>query len=252
METYADLLSKNTAPGRGTHMSVLDILALQGLDDDAAALRAALSSVEVRLRGDTELDEARREIVDLDGRLSAERKAQRLVDVEIAALNAKITPEEKRLYDGSVRNPKELTNIQHEVDALKVRRGQFEDSLLAVMDRIETLDRDRRRGAKLVEQLEERWDKFQGELKHESRRLGDAIVRADAKREAQKAAIPPRDVFLYDDLRRRKGGMAVARINAGNCTGCRLNIPETVRRKAFSQSTLAQCPNCERILSFGP
>jgi predicted nucleic acid-binding Zn-ribbon protein len=233
-------------------MSVLDIVALQGLDDDAAALRAALSSVELRLRGDPELDEARREVVELDGRLATGRKEQRAADAEIAGLNAKITPEEKRLYDGSVRNPKELTNIQHEVDALKVRRGEFEDALLAVMDRVESLDRDRRRGAKLVEQLEERWERFQAELKHESKRLNDAIVRADTKREAQKSAIPPRDAFLYDDLRRRKGGMAVARINAGNCTGCRLNIPETVRRKAFSSATLAQCPNCERILSFGP
>ena len=180
------------------------------------------------------------------------RKEQRAADGEIAGLNAKIAPEEKRLYDGSVKNPKELTSIQHELDNLKQRRGEFEDVLLSVMDRIENLDRDRRRCTKLIEQLEERWEKFQGELKHEAKRLNDAIVKAEAKRGAQKATIPPRSLFLYEDLRRRKGGMAVARINAGNCTGCRLTIPETVRRKAFSSSTLAQCPNCERILSFGP
>ncbi len=233
-------------------MSVLDILTLQGLDDDAAALRAALSSVELRLRGDPDLDSARRELADIETNLAVARKEQRATDGEIETLNAKITPEEKRLYDGSVRNPKELTNIQHEVDLLKRRRGEFEDTLLAVMDRIEGLDRDRRRVKKSVDEHEARWEKFQGELKHETKRLGDAVARADAKREAQKAIIPPRSLFLYEDLRRRKGGMAVARMNAGNCTGCRLNIPETVRRKAFSSTTLAQCPNCERILSFGP
>ncbi len=232
-------------------MSVLDIVALQALDDEAAAFRAALSSVEQRLRGDPDLDEARRQLLEIETKLATARKEQRAADAEVEGLNAKIAPEEKRLYDGSVKNPKELTNIQHEVDILKHRRGEFEDTLLAVMDRIEGLERDRRRAQRDVEQNEERWAKFQQELRHEAHRLGDSIVRVDAKREAQKSVIPPRSLFLYEDLRRRKGGMAVARINAGSCTGCRITIPDAVRRKAFSSSTLAQCPNCERILSFG-
>jgi predicted nucleic acid-binding Zn-ribbon protein len=55
-------------------------------------------------------------------------------------------------------------------------------------------------------------------------------------------------VALYEDLRRRKGGKVIVRIQGSACGGCRVQLPETVRRRAMS-AQLAQCPNCERILA---
>jgi len=45
--------------------------------------------------------------------------------------------------------------------------------------------------------------------------------------------------------------MAVAHIQGGMCAGCRVSIPEAIRRRAFAPDQLAQCPNCERILDVG-
>ncbi len=230
---------------------VLDILTLQGFDDEAATLRAALADVEQRLLGDPELVEARRLLGEAEAALKAVRGDQRRLEDEVARLRDKIAPEEKRLYDGSVRNPKELSNIQHELEALTAQRTRFEDQLLEVLAKLEVATTARQAAAAKVQHLEAQWEQQSQQLRHDALRLTDAITRADLKREAQKAKISPRSFQMYEDLRRRKGGLAVARTQGGACTGCRVSLPDAVRKKVFSPVFIVQCPNCERILAAG-
>jgi hypothetical protein len=230
---------------------VTDIRTLQEIDDEAATLRAALEDVERRLRGSEELNGARRQAAAIETELADVRRAQRRIEGEVAGLTARIEPEEKRLYDGSVRNPKELTNIQHELDNLKQGRAALEDQLLEVLTNLDRIEREHAAAQHTLRQEEARWEKDQGDLRHESVRLNDLITRADAKREAQKLKINPRNLLVYEDVRRRRGGVAIARVTSGNCGGCRVGIPDAVRKRAFQLDQLAQCPNCERILYVG-
>ena len=150
-----------------------------------------------------------------------------------------------------LRNPQELANIQHELELLKEQRARLEDQLLEVMQKLDLAEREHARAQKALVRQEALWEKEQGELKHESLRLGDLIARAEARREAQKQKLTPRNLQVYEEVRRRRGGVAVARVSGGMCGGCRVAIPEAVRRRAFTADQLAQCPNCERILYVG-
>jgi len=230
---------------------VLEILTLQSLDDEAAALRAALADTERRLQGDEELNGARRDLAAVRTRQEAARRDQRRLEGEVEALSDKIAADEKKLYDGSIHSPKELTNLQHEVDTLKASRATHEDALIEALDTAEKVNREAATAERRARVLEGRWQLQQQELRHEVLRLGDAIARTDAKRDLQKTRIPPRSLHLYEDLRRRKGGMAVSRLTGGSCGGCRVSVPDGIRRKALAISDIAQCPNCERILSVG-
>ena len=228
-----------------------EIRTLQEFDDAASSARAALEEVERRLRGSEELEGARSRFATADGELNDARREQRRLDGEIAGLTAKIEPEEKRLYDGSVKNPKELTNIQHELEGLKAHRSGFEDQLLEVLARLEAAEGEHKEAQKNLVRQEARWEADRGTLTEEVKRLNGAIAQADAKRTAQAAKIPSRHLAIYEDVRRRRSGVAVARVAGGNCSGCRVQIPEAVRRRAFGNDMLAQCPNCERILYVG-
>ena len=229
---------------------VTDIRTLQEFDEEAATLRASLDEVERRLRGSEELEQARAAFDSLDAELGDIRRLQRALDGDIGVLNSRIQPEEKRLYDGSVRNPKELGNIQHELELLKEQRGKLEDQSLEVMARLETLESDHADASRAVARAEAAWETDRNALEGEARRLADALTRAEAKLEAQKLKIDPRALHLYDDIRRRRG-TAVAHIQGSMCAGCRVSIPEAIRRRAFAPDQLAQCPNCERILYVG-
>ncbi|MEX1104320.1 MAG: hypothetical protein WED87_08720, partial [Dehalococcoidia bacterium] len=135
---------------------VLDLLTLQTLDDEAAALQTALSDAERRLHGDEQLNEARRDFAAADEEVADLRKQQRQLEAEIEGFTAKIEPEEKRLYSGSVLNSKELRNIQHEIDTLRAQRAKREDALLEALSQLEAADEERAAALQSVEQHEAR------------------------------------------------------------------------------------------------
>ena len=101
-------------------------------------IRAARAEVEV---ADSALGEIR---LALD---SIAREQSRL-EHEIESLTAKADAEQKRLYDGSIVNAKELEALQHEVANVKERRSRAEDELLEdmVQERSSTPARSTRRG----------------------------------------------------------------------------------------------------------
>lgn len=243
----------NTSPviGKARVSQVIEIRTLQEIDDEAAGLRASLDDVERRLAASPELQAAREQFGDADAALGRVRREQRRLEGEVESLSARINPEEKRLYDGSVRNPKELTNIQHEVENLKRHRGEFEDQLLEIMTQLEAAEARHATSEKELVRAEARREAETADLRQEAQRLQGLVTRADARRLAQQPKIVPRNLKLYEDVRRRKGGVAVARVSGGTCGGCRVSIPEAVRRRAFSGDEVAQCPNCERILYVG-
>ena len=227
---------------------VSEIQSLQELDDQRATFRAALESVEAKIRGDPQLDEARRRLAAADTELSPVKKDQVRVDGQLKMLTSKIEAEEKRLYSGTVTNAKELQNIQHEVDSLKEQRLRLEDQLLEVELRLDSANREQSAAAQdVLEREKARSTDVEG-WKHEVRTLNDSITRTDARRETQKIKIAPRALLVYEDVRRRRGGMAVARVQGSTCGACRIQMPDSVRKKVFNSDVLAQCPNCERIL----
>ena len=226
-----------------------DITDLQTIDDQAATLTATREDVERRLAGDDELGAAREDLEAATADLSDLRREQRRLDGEVAALTAKITSEDARLYDGSVKNPKELGSLQHEVDALKQRRSGFEDQLLDLLSRIEGAQSAHDDAAKLVSELQSRWASEEARLQQEATSLDARLAATSARRDQQAARRPAASLALYERIRTRRGNTVVARIVAGACSGCRISLPDAVRRRALSPNTLVQCPNCGRILS---
>ena len=226
-----------------------DITDLQAIDDQAATLTATREDVERRLAGDEELVSARDDLEAATADLSELRREQRRLDGEVAALSAKITAEEARLYDGSVKNPKELGSLQHEVDALKQRRSGFEDQLLDLLSRIEGAQSIHTDASALVSDLEARWASEESRLQQEATSLDARLAATQARREQQAGRLPAASLALYERIRARRGNTVVARITGGACSGCRISLPDAIRRRALSPATLVQCPNCGRILT---
>ncbi|HEY4722399.1 MAG TPA: hypothetical protein VII92_11155, partial [Anaerolineae bacterium] len=56
------------------------------------------------------------------------------------------------------------------------------------------------------------------------------------------------DLTLYDQLRRRKGGLAVVELDHNACSGCGVKPTHSVVQQLRQGDQLARCGNCERIL----
>ncbi|HET7738459.1 MAG TPA: hypothetical protein VFK32_07785 [Tepidiformaceae bacterium] len=229
---------------------VLDLVTLQSIDDAIASAEASIASAEARIASDPLVDDARLAVEAAEEVHRTEVREQKRLEAEIARLNDRIVPEEKRLYSGEVKSPKELASIQHEVDHLKGLRAGHEEELFACLSRIEAADAALLAARATLAAEEARWSADRTQLESDLVTLRAHHATKSAERSAQAARVTLPSLQLYDLVRKRKG-MAVAHVQGQSCSACRISIPESLRKRAMSPVAIAQCPSCDRILYVG-
>jgi len=179
-------------------------------------------------------------------RLEELKREQHSAEWEIDDLVTKLASAEEKLYGGSIRNPKELTNLQHEIDGLKTRRDQLEDKALEIMDQVELTEAGVANLTSQLNQLEAEWHQQQQQLSSKMEQLKTIMSDLEHKRQLLIAKIDPQAVEFYHELKKQKK-TAVAKVEQGICLGCRISLPITELQQTRS-GNLVQCSSCGRIL----
>jgi uncharacterized protein len=211
---------------------------------DTLPERGALESVGA------ELAAARAQLAEATARREEVAREERRFDDEARSLEDKAAAEERRMYSGEVTSPRELQQLQADVDQLRRHRRSLEDRELEVMERRETFDTD-------VNALEGRVRELESEAEHMNTALSAVEVEIDAELSGERVArdeiAGTVDADLLDDYERcreRARGMGAARLNGNTCQGCHLAIPsvEAERIRKSPPGTVAHCDNCGCIL----
>jgi predicted nucleic acid-binding Zn-ribbon protein len=224
---------------------------LQEVDLDLDSKRLELAWVESQLGESEALVRAR------DG-LAAEKLhaaqlegEQREVEWQVDDLQAKITPFQQQLYSGKVKIPKELTNLQREVELLEAQRISLEDRVLEIMAQVEAAQDRIKEKTRELAQIEEEWRQAQERLSKEQQELKTALAAIEQRRGILLTKMDPPDVQSYQVLRDRKQGQAVARVAQGMCQGCRIALPLAELQRVREDGGLVYCSSCGRILYMG-
>lgn len=227
------------------------LLKLQRIDSDIDRLESRREQLEAgeevsAARGRTE--EAESALGELRLALDESQRIQSRLEHEIDTMNQKAAAEEKRLYDGSVANAKELEAIQHEIRSIRDRRSRTEDELLEVMERREELDGRTGLLERDVTVLRDRLEEIGGESAHELDRIASDLDRQRAAREALTPEIDEELLELYADLRRQKKGVAVAILVDGVCQACHEQLSALELARLKKTDGVKRCEHCRRIL----
>ena len=227
------------------------ILRLQELDSNIDRTIARIEELEagedVRLAA-AKVQELEDRVGELRLGLDSQRREQERLETEVASLEAKIGAEERRLFDGSVANPKELGSIQAEVASLRNRKTRIEDEVLEQMER--------------REEMEERLPPLESDLTEARRHLaaldaGAAREREQAEkalaqlRSEREALLPEFDeelLELYEDLRAQKRGVGAAALEDGVCSGCHQKLSPLELERIKRAEGIRRCEYCRRIL----
>ncbi len=223
---------------------------MQQIDIDLETRNRTLRHIERQLSDNKALVEAQAEVVKKQENLAELKKKQQTAEWETEDLQAKVAPLQEKLYIGSVKNPKELLSIQQQVELIKTQIRSKEDEILEIMTQVEALQEEIALKTIEVEKLEEEWQKKQEQLVAERAELEAAISRAEQKRDELATTIESTYLELYEVLRAKKQGQAVARIEQGRCQGCRITLPMSELQRA-RMGELVQCSSCHRVLYLG-
>ncbi len=221
---------------------------LQQVDLEIESASRRLKEIAASLVESNELKRARKMVVEAQARLAKRRARMKDLDLEVSSLSHKIETDEQRLYSGRVTNPKELASLQDEVASLRRWRDKKEDDLLEVMVAAEEGEAALADAQAILTQVSETWRAEQGDLAEEQARLQARLQELVEQRKSLVAAIGPEDMAIYERLRQRKAGRAVALVKDGICQGCRMNPPTSQVQHARSGTELVFCNNCGRIL----
>ena len=225
-----------------------ELHALQETDLAMDSAAARLNEVEAQL-GETEELVAARELVEQRrGETRQVQERQKGLDWDAEEVRRKALEIEGKLYGGTVKNPKELEAFQADLSSLRSQLRKREDALLEVMLEMEDAETALKEAEAALAELESAWKAEQASLTETEAALKGDLQALEAKRSRQLEGMDRAALSLYQTLRERRQGAAVAVVARGLCQGCRITLPMSILQKARSGLGLVQCFSCERIL----
>ncbi|MDD5039390.1 MAG: C4-type zinc ribbon domain-containing protein [Dehalococcoidales bacterium] len=219
---------------------------LQEVDLKLETREQAMNRIVSQLGESERLITARNQVVVLRQQLEELVRQQHSIEGDVDDLTSKINKAREELYSGRIRNPKELANLQHEMDVMKASRSQLEDKALEIIDRAEHINNGLTTLKNELKAVETEWQSQQQQLSADLEQLKTVISELKNKQQMLTGEIETQTIEIYRSLRKQKGA-AVAKVEQGMCRGCRISLPVSELQRTRSGS-LVRCSSCGRIL----
>lgn len=178
---------------------------------------------------------------------------QRITDLELAQKGddqkrAKIG---KELFGGKVINPREVANLEKEIEIIKRKQDVEADSLLELYDELPPLRKAfDELAAKMNKLVAERDEKRKAAVA-EKAKIESTFKELSSRRPEATKGISAGLLARYDNIRQHHGGVGMVEIikKTGNCGGCGTHLPERTV-SLLKDDKIALCESCHRLLYF--
>jgi predicted nucleic acid-binding Zn-ribbon protein len=226
----------------------LSLYRIQQVDNQIDRVQNRLLSIQKILEDNIELSLAIEKVASTQANFLSTDLA--LKDAEIAAENQRIKIEqtEASLYTGKGHSTKELLDLQNDVSALKRYLIQLEDIQLDAME-------DAERAADAYHLAQSELISAQNITEEQNRDLNEERIihqkeleKLFVERSAVAGSIPMDTLNLYDQLRTRRSGIAVAVISENSCSACGSSLSAAQMQSSRASGQITLCPSCGRIL----
>ncbi len=228
--------------------AALGLFRLQQVDSQVSQIEARLAKIRAVLENDEDLNAALAQAEEADAKQGDLERVQRKWETEAQSQQIKIQQAESSLYGGSVRNPKELQDLQSDIASLKKHLALLEENELEAMIQTESAQENHKNTLVEVDKIKARLGDEHRQLIEEKDALMPQLDRLHAEREATVRAVAANMLTLYEGLRHERRGMAVAEISDNACRACGTTLTAALQQSARSASQIVHCPSCGRIL----
>lgn len=229
-------------------MSQIELLyRLQQIDDEMRQKKHRLTEVIRAQRGNAQLESARQRATRATSIYQKHHSQHTNLNLEFTGITDKIRRSEERLYSGLVKNPKELADLQKEIDALARRRSLLEDEILETMIGLEEAEAEQKAADEALAAIEKEWARTTAALQQEQTALAQRSSRLADLRQQQVRLVTPAALAEYEAISQHRGGVAVVGLINNICQGCQLTVPARIA-KAAHEGQLVNCGTCGRLL----
>ena len=228
--------------------AALGLYRLQQVDSQMDQIQARLKTIRETLENDRELSAAKQALTSAENLHNQAESALKQSEADVTGQSIKIEQTESSLYSGSVKNPKELQDLQMEAVSLKKYLGTLEERQLEAMIHAEETEKAMDSAKESLANVQSRLKDQNLDLANESDALNKDLERLASERSAITGNIDESSIKIYEKLRQQKRGVAVALVSEDACAACGTTFTASQQQGARSSSQLYYCPTCGRIV----
>ncbi|MBT3391465.1 MAG: hypothetical protein HN413_13780 [Chloroflexi bacterium] len=221
---------------------------LQIIDSQLDQHRARITAIDKALADDKAVIAGRKKAQAAQGSFETVHKALLKAKEIVKEQRDKIKQSNDLLYGGTVRNPKELGDIQDEIAALKRHLDTIEERQLEAMLNFDEAQDVRDQAKNLLDQALAEAEKRNAALVEEKHQHQNSIQALETQRRAQASRAEPADLEAYERIRIKRGGVGAAKVQDRTCSACGSTLASALFQQARSPSKITHCHSCERIL----
>jgi len=224
---------------------------LQQIDSQMDWVRSRLTAVEASLLDDSDVRQAQQQLEATLQELHLATNHLRSTEFETQQQRIKIEQTESSLYGGKIRNPKELQDLQNEAAALKRFLSVLEERQFEAMLVEEDTKTRYEQTSLQQDQVCKEYERRILDLNQEKERLLKDLASSDSERLAALGSIDAEDLAIYNQLRQKRRGIAVAKVVDRACSACGSTLNAALLNAAHSPNQICLCDTCGRILYTG-
>lgn len=228
--------------------NALTLYRLQQIDSRLDQIQSRLQSIQSALAESAEVKAAREKIEQIQANLHTIERALKQAENDAQAQRIKLDQAEASLYGGSITNPKELKDLEKDVTSLKKRLRELEDIQLDVMLNIEASREDLQKAQTDLNSLQGQAISQNAALHSEQETLQKERETVHSRRDATVTSVDAASLTLYESLREKRSGIAVAAVSNNECEVCGASMTPGHAQSVRTSSQLVHCPMCGRIL----
>jgi hypothetical protein len=220
---------------------------LQQIDLEANEVNAELGELPARrARADGAVAAARKAWEEERARLEGNERERRQLESLLGMERDKVKKWEGRL--GEIKTPREYAALSREIDIARKTNDAQSEQLRALVAQAAELQAAL--DAK-EEELSEREAAAQAEAEEIEKARAAAGARTgalEARRAAAVKLVDPGLLAKYENIKRRRSGIAIAQVVGMTCKGCHRNIPPQLAITLQRANSIETCPSCHRII----
>lgn len=221
---------------------------LQKIDTSLAVNSNRINAIDVMLLNDVKVKNSKSILDSKEFELSTLQMQLSQLEETILTKRNKIEQSESALYSGSVKIPKELQDLQKEINSIKMVISDLEENQLEILMSIDSCEQERDKAIENFNNTKADFEKDNLALISEKNQLMLENNRLHEERELIVAQIDPKMVVTYESLRQKKKGVAIAKVEDQTCSICGATLTPAECQVAKSQNENIQCPSCGRFL----
>ena len=187
------------------------------------------------------------------GSMSEEQESlkenQALAESQVKVVKEKIAANQDLLNSGRLTDPKDIAALQSQIAELEITKSTYEERALAAL--LEFEDKNKQYQP-LVERLEERtgeWEELRRCAREEQEGMAAELKELNRERSVRASDMNKDALQIYEELLKRKNGIAVTTITNSSCDACFMSLPTSVATAPRNgSSNYLHCPSCGRML----